>query len=156
MIITEFLIFLYSNKLNILSYPNIIKSSNSKLLFLISVSHTNLIEFGTIIIKSQNINNKIILTIEDDGGGINPVKIKEKLIEKNLKTSSELSNLNDKEILDFIFLTGFSTAEKVGPLSGRGVGTDAVRYEVNNLGGTISVDSELGVKTIFTIILPII
>ncbi|MEE2743647.1 MAG: ATP-binding protein, partial [Bdellovibrionota bacterium] len=113
-------------------------------------------EFGTIIIKSQNINNKIILTIEDDGGGINPIKIKEKLIEKNLKTSSELSNLNDKEILDFIFLTGFSTAEKVGPLSGRGVGTDAVRYEVNNLGGTISVDSELGVKTIFTIILPII
>ena len=113
-------------------------------------------EFGTIIIKTKNINNKIILTIEDDGGGINPVKIKEKLIEKNLKTSSELSNLNDKEILDFIFLTGFSTAEKVGPLSGRGVGTDAVRYEVNNLGGTISVDSELGVKTIFTIILPII
>ena len=113
-------------------------------------------ESGLIIIKAEKKKNRIFLTIKDDGKGIDPVNVKIKVLEKQLKEPKDLDILSDDEIIDFIFLPGFSTRESIDHISGRGVGTDAVRYEVEKLGGTIRVKSTLDVETVFTIVLPIL
>ena len=113
-------------------------------------------EMATIIVKTLKKKNNIILTIEDDGRGINPEKIKSKAIEKGLKGPEEVVNMSHNNVLDLIFLPGFSTKEQANQISGRGVGTDAIRFEVEKLKGTISVESEVGIKTIFKITLPIL
>ncbi len=96
------------------------------------------------------------MTIKDDGKGIDPLGVKIKVLEKQLKEPKELDELSDSEILYFIFLPGFSTRDHIDHISGRGVGTDAVRYEVEKMGGTIKVESTIDVETIFTIVLPLI
>ena len=113
-------------------------------------------EHGLIIVKTERVKNKIILTIKDDGKGIDPLGVKIKVLEKELKEPKELDSLNDNELLDLIFLPGFSTRDTIDHISGRGVGTDAVRYEVEKIGGTIKVESTIDVETVFTIIFPII
>ena len=92
----------------------------------------------------------------DDGGGIDPERIKDKIIEKGLKSEEDLQNLKDSDFVDMIFLPGFSTKEEVTEVSGRGVGMDAVREEVERLGGTISVSSKVDEGTTFVIRLPIL
>ena len=113
-------------------------------------------ESGLIVIKTERVKNKVILTIRDDGKGIDPLGVKIKVLEKELKEPKELDSLKENELLDLIFLPGFSTRDTIDHISGRGVGTDAVRYEVEKIGGTIKVESTIDVETIFTIILPII
>ena len=113
-------------------------------------------ESGLILIKTERKSDRVVLTIKDDGKGIDPISVKIKVLEKQLKEPQELDTLSNNQIIDFIFLPGFSTREHIDHISGRGVGTDAVRYEVEKMGGTIKVESTIDVETIFTIVLPII
>ena len=108
---------------------------------------------GRITVLFKNMGVRFFIEICDDGAGINPDKIKEKVLEKGLKKEEELKN---SDLLDLIFLPGFSTKEEVTDISGRGVGLDAVRAEVESLGGIISVSSKIDEGTTFKIELPIL
>ncbi|HOL46802.1 MAG TPA: chemotaxis protein CheA, partial [bacterium] len=112
-------------------------------------------EEGIIKLTAINQNNNVYIEIKDDGRGIDIEKIKKKIIEKGLSTEEEVRKMTKKEIIDFIFLPGFSTAEKVTEISGRGVGMDVVKTNITLIGGKIEIDSEYGVGTTITIILPL-
>ncbi len=108
---------------------------------------------GTILLKAENVGDNVIIEIKDDGAGLNKEKILAKAIEKNLiKKGVELS---DKEIFNFIFAPGFSTADIVTDISGRGVGMDVVRTTVERLGGSVDISSEIGKGTHISIKLPL-
>jgi two-component system chemotaxis sensor kinase CheA len=111
---------------------------------------------GKITINFKNNGKVFFIHFIDDGGGIDPLRIKEKVLEKGLKSSVELEKLNDSELLPMIFLPGFSTKEEVTDISGRGVGMDAVKAEIEKLGGSITVNSILDEGTTFIIELPLI
>ena len=96
------------------------------------------------------------IVIQDDGQGIDPLRVKEKAIEKGLKSEEELSLIKDEKVVDMIFMPGLSTKEVVTEVSGRGVGMDAVRDEVNKLKGEISVSSKIDEGTKFVIKLPVL
>ncbi|WKC75457.1 chemotaxis protein CheW [Borreliella yangtzensis] len=108
---------------------------------------------GTIILRAKNEGNVISIEIEDDGVGIDPKIIKRKLIEKG--TIKEDAVYSDFELINLIFAPGFSTAGRVTDLSGRGVGLDVVKKSIEKLNGTILVESEIGLGTIFKIKLPL-
>ncbi|WPM05671.1 chemotaxis protein CheW [Borreliella sinica] len=108
---------------------------------------------GTIILRARNEGNVISIEIEDDGVGIDPKLIKRKLIEKG--TIKEDAIYSDFELINLIFSPGFSTASQVTDLSGRGVGLDVVKKSIEKLNGTILVESEIGLGTIFKIKLPL-
>lgn len=109
-------------------------------------------ETGTIRLNLGREGGDIVLTLDDDGGGIRLEAVRRKAIERGLMDAD--SDLSDHEILQFILEAGFSTAEKVTQISGRGVGMDVVHSEVKQLGGSMSIDSTLGQGTRFTIRLP--
>lgn len=108
---------------------------------------------GTIKVSAKNEGNIIYIEIKDDGKGIDPDIIKKKAIEKGL--ISQDANLTEKEIYELILLPGFSTAEKVSDVSGRGVGMDVVKKGIEELNGTLSIDSEKGKGTTILIKLPL-
>ncbi|WKC78201.1 chemotaxis protein CheW [Borreliella turdi] len=108
---------------------------------------------GTIILRARNEGNVISIEIEDDGVGIDPKVVKRKLIEKG--TIKEDAVYSDFELINLIFAPGFSTAVQVTDLSGRGVGLDVVKKSIEKLNGTILVESEIGIGTIFKIKLPL-
>nr|WP_267506684.1 chemotaxis protein CheA [Borreliella afzelii] len=108
---------------------------------------------GTIILRAKNEGNVISIEIEDDGIGIEPKIIRRKLIEKG--TIKEDAIYSDFELINLIFAPGFSTAVQVTDLSGRGVGLDVVKKSIEKLNGTILVESEIGIGTIFRIKLPL-
>lgn len=110
---------------------------------------------GTIKLSAEHEGNHIIITIADDGGGIDPQKIIAKSIEKGIITKEKASELTDKEALNLIFAPGFSTAEKVTNISGRGVGMDVVKTNVTKLRGIIDIESEVGKGTSIIIKLPL-
>ncbi len=110
---------------------------------------------GTVRLAAYHEGNHIVIVIEDDGRGIDIEKIKAKALEKGLVTESELSRMNEKDILNLIFLPGFSTAEKVTDVSGRGVGMDVVKTNIEKLNGTIDIHTELGKGTQFIIKIPL-
>jgi len=101
-------------------------------------------ETGYINVKAYHEAGQINIVIEDDGRGINPQKIREKVIEKGLKRKEELDRMTEKEILSLIMMPGFSTTEKATEISGRGVGMDVVKTAVEQLGGSIEMDSRVG------------
>jgi chemosensory pili system protein ChpA (sensor histidine kinase/response regulator) len=109
-------------------------------------------EVGHISLRLSREGGYVLITISDDGGGIDVKVIRAKAIERGLIT--EGAELSDKEILQFIVKSGFSTAKKVTQISGRGVGMDVVDTELRQLGGTLAIDSTLGVGTEFTIRIP--
>jgi chemosensory pili system protein ChpA (sensor histidine kinase/response regulator) len=111
-------------------------------------------ERGTITLRASNQGNKSTITISDDGGGIDVEKIKARL-GKLGATSEDLAQMSEQELLQSIFAPGFSTAERVTELSGRGVGMDVVRTNLDQIRGQIHVDTELGVGTTFTISFPL-
>ncbi|HOK40039.1 MAG TPA: chemotaxis protein CheA [bacterium] len=112
-------------------------------------------EEGIVRIKAEHKNNQAIITIEDDGKGIDPEKIKESAIKKNIITPEQAKNMSDEEAIELIFLPGFSSAEKVTEISGRGVGMDVVLTNIKQLNGSIKVTSEIDKGTIMKIILPL-
>lgn len=110
-------------------------------------------EKGLIRLDSFPKGNRVVITVEDDGAGIDHEKVRRVAVSKGLIESSE--ELTRREMLELIFLPGFSTAEKVSEVSGRGVGMDVVKKNVSRLSGMIDVDTEIGRGTRFTITLPI-
>ncbi|MBQ9471022.1 MAG: chemotaxis protein CheA [Bacteroidales bacterium] len=108
---------------------------------------------GTIKFKAYYSGASVIIQISDDGAGMNPEAIREKAIQKGIIAPER--KLSKKEILDLIFLPGFSTASKVTDISGRGVGMDVVRKKIAAIRGEVDVDSELGRGTTITIKLPL-
>ena len=112
-------------------------------------------ETGNINLSAEQDGNNIIISIEDDGKGIDPDIIKEKAIGKGLLSKERAKELSKQEIFNLIFLPGFSTAEKVTNISGRGVGMDVVKTNVAKLRGIINVESTVGKGTKITIKLPL-
>ena len=110
---------------------------------------------GTIEISVKEVGEDIVMTIKDDGKGIDPDVIKRKAIEKELYSREEISELSHLEIINIIFDSGFSTAEQVSDLSGRGVGMDMVRSSFIDMGGNVFVQSEKGSGSTFTLTVPI-
>ena len=108
---------------------------------------------GTIRLTAVHRSGRIVLEVADDGAGINRPYVQQKAIEKGLIASD--SQLSDDEIDNLIFLPGFSTAETISDISGRGVGMDVVRQSVQALGGRISISSRPGKGSVFTLSLPL-
>ncbi|MGN1340516.1 MAG: chemotaxis protein CheW [Oscillospiraceae bacterium] len=111
-------------------------------------------EKGTIKLTAQNASGEVIITVSDDGAGIDPEKILNKARKQGVLTKPE-SEYTEKEIQNLILLPGFSTNEQVTEFSGRGVGMDVVKANVEKCGGTIVVDSKKGVGTNFIIKIPL-
>ncbi len=112
-------------------------------------------ESGTVVLRARHEGDSVIVEIEDDGKGIDPGVIKGKALEKGLLSQERHDSMTDEEAVDLIFLPGFSTAAVITDISGRGVGMDVVRSNVRKLNGTVSVRSQVGKGSIFTIKLPL-
>jgi two-component system, chemotaxis family, sensor kinase CheA len=110
---------------------------------------------GLLSIKAYNEGNHVIIDVFDDGKGINLQAVKDKVKEKGLMTESELASLSQKEAMNLIFIPGLSTAQKVSSVSGRGVGMDVVKTNIEKMNGQAYIDSEEGQWTKLTIKLPL-
>jgi two-component system chemotaxis sensor kinase CheA len=110
---------------------------------------------GTVVVSAEHEGNNIIITVTDDGRGINPETIKQKAVEKGLITQAEAQEMTAQEAYQLVFEPGFSTASRVTNISGRGVGMDVVRTNITKLKGTIEIDSEVGKGTTLTIKVPL-
>ncbi len=110
---------------------------------------------GTIILSAYHEGNYIVIETTDDGRGMDPEKLKQKALEKGLITETEARQMSKEEAYTLIFKPGFSTAEKVTNISGRGVGMDVVKTNVEKLNGVIEVKSELGKGTTITLKIPL-
>ncbi|WP_287129782.1 Hpt domain-containing protein [Candidatus Cyanaurora vandensis] len=110
---------------------------------------------GRVEIKASHQGNQTIISISDDGEGLKAAKIREKAVAKGLLSAQEAQDLSDNEVYPLVFLPGFSTAERITEVAGRGVGLDVVQNHINRLRGTIQLDSKPGVGTTFTIRLPL-
>lgn len=112
-------------------------------------------EIGTVRLISKQEENNVIITIEDDGYGVNFEKVKEKALEKGLLNEEEIANIDTKQLLKLLFFPGFSTEEEVTEISGRGIGLDVVKTKISNLNGEIFIDSVLNKGCKVTIRLPL-
>ncbi len=112
-------------------------------------------EEGTITLKAYHESGNVMIVISDDGKGLDPQKLKSKIIEKGLSTPEELDLMEDTQIMSFIFHAGFSTAQAVTNVSGRGVGMDVVRTNIEKLGGTVDLSSVPGKGSQFIIKIPL-
>lgn len=111
--------------------------------------------FGTISIDISQLDNQIIkIKVSDDGKGIDPELMKSVLIKKGLKLEDEVLKMSKKELIESIFLAGFSSASETTSTSGRGIGMDALKHEINKLNGDITIDTEVGKGTSFIITIP--
>ena len=110
---------------------------------------------GRILLRAYHEGGHIIIEISDDGRGINVARVREKALSKGLATEAELAGMTDAQIRSFIFRAGFSTAEAVTAISGRGVGMDVVRSNIERIGGTIELASTEGAGSCFTVKIPL-
>ena len=108
---------------------------------------------GSITLRARHQGGFVVIEIADDGGGLDPARLRGKAIERGLIPADAM--LDDHDALELIFAAGFSTAEQVSDPSGRGVGMDVVRRNIERLRGTVEIDSHLGIGTTFTIFLPL-
>ena len=112
-------------------------------------------EAGTVSLTAWHEGGQVNIELRDDGPGIDPARIRKKALEKGLKTAAELEAMGEKEVLRLILLPGFSTAEQVTDVSGRGVGMDVVSTAIENLGGTLDIRSGVGKGSVFHLRLPL-
>ena len=112
-------------------------------------------EQGTITLKAYHEGGYIVIHIGDDGKGLDVGRIREKVLANGLAEEAELAAMSEQQILQFIFRAGFSTAEKITSVSGRGVGMDVVRTNIERIGGTIDMKSAAGHGTTFLIKIPL-
>ena len=110
---------------------------------------------GTVYISASHRGSAVVIEVEDDGGGLDIAKIKAKAVTLGLIRSESVTTLSDAEAIKMIFLPGFSTADVVGDVAGRGVGMDVVKQTLESINGQIEVETELGVGTKFTLRLPL-
>jgi two-component system sensor histidine kinase and response regulator WspE len=112
-------------------------------------------ERGTLRLEARHWAGMLTVTIADDGRGIDPALVREKIVRRGLVDAEVARGLTDAEVLDYVFVPGFSTAEEVTEISGRGVGLDVVRSVVQEVGGSVRISSEIGRGTSFHLQLPI-
>ena len=110
---------------------------------------------GTVRLDAYHHGNQVIVEVRDDGGGIDAAKIKKRAVERGLVRPEDASRLTDSEIFSFIFQPGFSTAEQITEISGRGVGLDVVQTVMQRLKGTVQAESQPGKGTTFRLRLPL-
>ncbi|WP_163101525.1 chemotaxis protein CheA [Peribacillus alkalitolerans] len=110
---------------------------------------------GTVILKAYHSGNHVFIEIEDDGSGISRERVLKKAISKGIVSEQAASSMTDRQVYELIFASGFSTAEKISDVSGRGVGLDVVKSTIESLGGSVSIDSKLGEGSVFSIQLPL-
>jgi two-component system chemotaxis sensor kinase CheA len=109
--------------------------------------------YGTVILKAFSRGNDVVVTVQDDGAGLEADKIFRKAVKEKLIAENQM--LNRREIMNLIFLPGLSTKEEASEVSGRGMGMNIVKEKITSFGGFVDVESEEGVRTIFTLTLPI-
>lgn len=112
-------------------------------------------EFGTVLIKAGYEQAFLKIEIIDDGAGINTQRVKEKIIEKGVATEEDIKDLSEQDIAYYIFHPGLSTAEVVSDISGRGVGMDVVKSNIEDLGGHVELKTEKNKGSIFTLYIPL-
>lgn len=112
-------------------------------------------EVGTIRLKAANAGGNVEIRIEDDGRGLDPARIGKKAVEKGVISEAELNQMSDKERIRLIFAPGFSTAEQISDVSGRGVGMDVVKTNIEKIKGTIDLESTVGQGTSVIIRIPL-
>lgn len=110
---------------------------------------------GRILLKAYQEENSVVILVQDDGRGIDAEKIRKKALALGLVTQEELARMSDREAIEFIFYSGFSTNENVTDVSGRGVGMDIVRRNIERVNGQVHVESEKGKGTTFFLRLPL-
>jgi two-component system chemotaxis sensor kinase CheA len=110
---------------------------------------------GTLEISARHAGGNVVITVQDDGRGINPQKVAEKAVERGLITADQLPHVDAAQAIELLFSAGFSTAETTSDISGRGVGMDAVRTTIRELGGEVEMTSEPGHGSTVTIRLPL-
>ena len=112
-------------------------------------------EIGKIFLNAYQEGNNVVIEVGDDGNGIDTQQVKQKAIERGLVSADQAETLSQKEIIDFLFMPGFSMAKKVSDISGRGVGLDVVKSNIEALGGDVEVKSSLGEGSKFIVRLPL-
>lgn len=110
---------------------------------------------GTLVLRAYHESGKVNIEITDDGAGIDAAKIRAKAIERGLLTPEQSSRTSDRDVLGMIFAPGFSTAEKITNVSGRGVGMDVVKTNIERIGGTVELQTEIGRGTTFKVKIPL-
>ena len=110
---------------------------------------------GRILLRAYHQDGKVNISIADDGNGIDPVRLKKKAVEKGILTPEKAQAMTDREAINLIFHAGFSTADQVSAVSGRGVGMDVVKTNFEKLGGSVEIDTKIGAGTTFTVHLPL-
>ncbi len=110
---------------------------------------------GRVVLRAYHKGNSVAIEIEDDGKGIDPDKMREVAIRKGIISAEDAKQLDDREAMELIFAPGFSSAETITDISGRGVGMDVVRTNIKNLKGSVNISSEIGKGTRFTLLLPL-
>ncbi|WP_188205826.1 chemotaxis protein CheA [Alkalibacillus aidingensis] len=110
---------------------------------------------GQLLLKAYHSGNHVFVEIKDDGQGINQEKVLAKAIDNGVISQEQSTNLTDRQINELILASGFSTADKISDISGRGVGLDVVKSTIESLGGSIEIESEYGKGTTFSIQLPL-
>lgn len=112
-------------------------------------------EIGRISLSAMHRENRILIRVQDDGAGIDPAKVKATAIKRGVLTVEAAERLTDQEAVELVFAPGFSTADKITDVSGRGVGMDIVRTNIEKLNGSVSIDTHTGQGTTFTLELPL-
>ncbi len=111
---------------------------------------------GRITIRAFHQGNQTVISVSDDGAGIDPQKVKAKAIKQGLLTATQAQRMSRSEVYDLLFMPGFSTQEQATEYAGRGVGMDVVRTSLQEIRGTVGIDSTIGKGTVFTIRLPLV
>lgn len=106
-------------------------------------------EEGTVKLRAYHSGNHVFIEIEDDGAGISREKVLQKAIDRGIVSAEEAAHLTDQQVYGLIFSPGFSTADRISDISGRGVGLDVVKSTIQSLGGTVTVDSQPGKGSLF-------
>ncbi|WP_447983429.1 chemotaxis protein CheA [Nitrospira sp. Nam74] len=110
---------------------------------------------GLVRIAASQEGNSIVIRIQDDGKGLQVDRIKAKALSRGIVSEAELASMDPRDVLNMVFLPGFSTAEKVTDVSGRGVGMDVVRTNIRRINGSVEIDSQVGKGSVITIKLPL-
>ena len=112
-------------------------------------------ETGTVNLRAFHSGNHVFIEVEEDGAGINHEKVLQRALKNGLITPDQAAKITEHEIAQLLFASGFSTADKISDISGRGVGLDVVKTKIQSLGGHVSVESRLGHGSKFSVQLPL-
>ena len=110
---------------------------------------------GSVTVKAFHESGQVIIEVSDDGAGIDPDRVRQKAIEKHVLSASEAKKFGERELIDLILMPGFSTASQVTTVSGRGVGMDVVKTNIEAIGGTLDIQSSIGQGTVLRIKIPL-